>query len=100
MSNTYDQGETTDIYASQPFTDLTGVARNPTTMEIVVLKPDGTYIRKTYGTDPEVTLLATGQPHMTVLLDVPGIWTYRILGTGQYAGSSKNTLTVSRDPLI
>lgn len=82
-----------------------GVPTNPiTVVKFVCQKPDGTYLRYTMGTDPQITNPSPGTFQVTPLLDqgssqVPWTYRYYALGTSPlYDGTLTGKKTFMVDP--
>jgi hypothetical protein len=103
MANIYDQGSTVALQSSPPFTNaLTSALIDPSTVKLVITKPDGTVLRYTYGVDAQVTRLSVGLYQCLVVADVAGTWQYHWYAPSSTitAASAQNWFTVSIDALV
>lgn len=92
---TYDRD--TDVKLEATFTNLAGVATDPTGVTLEVLSPSGVLTTYTYAA-AEVTRSATGVFTRTQLLDEEGDWSYRFKGTGTLRVAGWKLITVAADP--
>lgn len=76
----YFNGTTINIPVA--FTDADGVAVDPDTVTIKTLSPCGRQASYAYGTDAEVTKLATGSYNAELVPDEGGRWFFRWISTG------------------
>jgi hypothetical protein len=97
MTNRYDIGNvlkfTADFYVGTTLTD-------PTTIVFKVLLPDRTTIvTYTYGTDGNVTKLATGKYQCLYTPSVPGNYTWNAVGTGTCVAQDNRDFNVIGSPI-
>lgn len=74
--------------------DVDGTPTDPTVVTFTVRTPAGDSTDYIFGTDPEVVQDSTGRYHLDLLLDSPGLWTYRLVGTGAAAGTKDGSFYV------
>lgn len=82
---------------SAPFSDLAGTATDPTTVTLVVERPDATQLEYGWpspGADGTLTKEAVGQFYAAVEIDQSGVWEYRLAGTGAVVAAAEGTLRV------
>src|SRR4051812_27533596 len=81
----YIQGQLVRVNGA--FKTGSGVALDPTTVIITIVRPDGERNSYTYGTDADVIKDSTGNYHINVSATIPGTWVYwwHSTGTGQAA---------------
>lgn len=75
----YDLGDAVTVNVA--FTDLDGVATDPTTITLKYEDPSGNQTTKTYAA-AQITRTGTGEYNHTIVTDESGTWTYRWVGTG------------------
>ena len=73
--------------------DVSGTNTDPTTVSLLVEKPDKSSTTYTYA-GGTITKTATGVFSKSVSLDQRGIWRYVWTGTGACAAGSEGTITV------
>lgn len=82
------------------FTDLAGVAQDPTTVTLIILKPDTTtrlvYGWPSAGTNGTLVKEATGRFYVDVILDQSGRWRQRLQSTGIPTAASESILVVEK----
>jgi hypothetical protein len=82
------------------FTDLAGVAQDPTTVTLIILKPDRTtrlvYGWPSAGVDGTLVKEATGRFYADVILDQSGKWRQRLQSTGIPTAASESILVVEK----
>jgi hypothetical protein len=76
------------------FTDASGVATDPTTVTLVLDKPDGTTTTYTYLGNPALLKETTGRYYVDVALTLAGLWYYRLAGTGTVQAAAEGVLNV------
>lgn len=76
----YDKGDRVQFTAA--FTNLAGVAADPTTIRFKFKRPDLTETTWVYGTDVQVVRDGIGAYHADLDVDQSGDWTYRWEGVG------------------
>jgi hypothetical protein len=95
-------GDNPDGSIRQPFADLLGVATDPTTVQLQVLKPDYTsltYNWPTQGTGTgQLSKETTGRFFFDLLLDQDGTWRWTLTGVGTVTTSEEGSLFVRRSP--
>ena len=69
------------VKLSCAFTNASGAAANPTTVQCLVREPDGTETTYTSATTPAVTNPSTGTFELVYSPDQSGVYTYRWEGT-------------------
>jgi hypothetical protein len=84
----YDIGEPVQLRAR--------FAQSPTTVTVVVMKPDGTYLSPSPTVDPAAAPLYTA----AVVPDVPGPWGYRFTGTGAYSAVEEGVFVVRESAVL
>jgi hypothetical protein len=91
-------GDNDDDTARTAFTDITGVATNPTTVSLELLKPDTTEVVYGYpsGADGPMTQEGTGRYYRDVDLDQAGLWHWKLIGTGTVETAEQGALYVRR----
>lgn len=87
MAGSYDKGSQVKI--SCTFTDVNGVAVDPTTVTVKYENPSGTETVFVYGTDAEVVKSAVGVYYVLVDVDETGTWYYRFDGAGAAVAASE-----------
>lgn len=92
--NTYDIGDKVRIQGA--FSDLSGAAVDPTTVECSVREPDGTITTYAWPADPEVVRLAVGEFAFDLPVDAAGVWAYRFAGTGPGHAAGERQFAVRR----
>lgn len=80
-SNTYTVGDQATLTAS--FIDITGASIDPTTVTFSVRRPDGTTVT------PTVVHVSTGIYQATQVLNTPGVWKWKAIGTGTAVAASR-----------
>lgn len=80
MSNTYEIGDRVRIRTTTPFQSAAGVAFDPDVVEFEVKEPGEATVTYVYGTDANVTRLATGDFACDVDVDTAGTWYYHVTG--------------------
>ncbi len=73
---------------------VSSVDTDPTTVSLLVRKPDGTTTTYTYSAT--ITKDSTGNYSKQVTLDQRGIWYYAWTGTGTCVASATGTVTVRK----
>jgi hypothetical protein len=96
-------GNPSQALDSAPFANLAGVATNPTAVTLVVERPDLTRLH--YGwpvadDDGALTNESPGRFYFDVLIDQPGLWRYRLKGTGAVTAAAEGLLRVSRQRVL
>lgn len=89
--------------ASAAFTNLAGVATDPTTVLLTVQKPDGTQLHYGWpsaGADGTLTRESAGRFYFDVLLDQAGKWQFRLAGSGAVTAASEGSLRVQRQRVV
>ncbi len=88
----YDIGD--GVRLSVAFTDIAGVAADPTAVQLRVRQPDGTVDTYTFGA-AEITKDSTGNYHKDVLPALAGTWAAEYLGTGTVTAMDDVTFKVA-----
>lgn len=88
--NSYSVGDR--ARCSVQFTDMGGLAADPTTVVAKYKAPAGTVTTKTYGDDEEVVKAGTGFYYIDVDLSAAGEWYYRFNGTGAVVAAGEQLL--------
>ena len=88
----YNVGDVARIAAA--YTDVDGVAADPTVVKLVYKDASGNVTTLVYGTDAEVIQASTGNYYVDVALDERGIWFYEWLSTGTGATAQEGELHV------
>lgn len=102
----YDEGDQPRIgnhadSGADAFTDTSGVVTDPTTITLTVKEPDGTATIYQYSGNPALFKETTGRYYRDVLLDAPGLWTYRLLGVGtQVQAAAEGQLHVRQSGVL
>jgi hypothetical protein len=82
------------------FTDLAGVAQDPTTVTLIILKPDKItklhYGWPSAGADGTLIRETTGRFYIDVVLDQSGRWRQRLQSTGVPTAASESILVVDK----
>ena len=81
MSNTYKLGTAVKVTAA--FTDLAGIAFDPSSVVCAVQKPSdaaGADTAYTYGVDAQLVRDDVGAYHLWIATDEVGTWAYRFTG--------------------
>jgi hypothetical protein len=82
------------------FTNIAGVATNPTSVSLELKRPDGTalvYNFPTQGTgDGLLTQETTGRYYRDLSMDTAGLWHWSLSGTGSVETSEQGALYVRR----
>ena len=78
--NTYEIGDRVRIRTSTPFQDAAGTAFDPDVVTFEVRSPGGSTVSYVYGTDDEVTKIATGDYACDVDVEAAGGWYYHVRG--------------------
>jgi hypothetical protein len=71
-----------------------GVAADPTTVKLTIVRPDGQRNTYTYLTDAQIVKASTGTYYIDLALDIPGTWTYRWFSEGTGKAADDKTLIV------
>lgn len=83
---------------AEPFRNLAGVPTNPTSVTMIILKPDGTRLVFGWpvpGADGELTNASAGRFHYDVVIDQGDAqWRHRIAGTGDVTAASEGSIRV------
>lgn len=79
-ANEYDLGDMVRVSAS--FTNIDGVAADPTAVTLQVRRPDTSITTYTYGADPEIVKTDVGQYRADLDIDQEGTWRFRWAGVG------------------
>jgi hypothetical protein len=85
--------------SSAAFTNLAGLATDPTAVTLDVQKPDGSMLRYGWpspGPDGLLTKEATGRFYRDVSIDQSGTWRFRLAGTGAVQAASESSFRVQR----
>lgn len=82
MASTHDIGDS--VRFSVSFTNSSGAAANPTTVKLVIKKPDG--VETVYA---DATNSATGSYYRDLTMDQAGTWLWRWNGTGAVQASTE-----------
>lgn len=88
---------------SAGFTNLIGMATDPTAVTLVVQKPDGTkltYGWPTAGANGTLTRESAGRFYADVPIDQAGKWQFRLSGTGAVTAASEGSLRVDRQRVV
>ncbi|NJN54490.1 MAG: hypothetical protein HC804_06895 [Anaerolineae bacterium] len=99
MINTYEIGDRVRISTATPFQSTAGVAFDPDVVTFEVKEPGQDTVAYVYGTDDNVTKLATGDYACDVDVDTPGTWYYHITGEaddGENSGADQGYFSVLR----
>ena len=93
-------GTNEDETARAAFTDILGVATDPTTVVLSVKKPgvESDVYGFPTGADGNLTKEATGRFYRDVDLDVHGLWHWQLTGTGVVETSESGAFYVRRSP--
>jgi len=86
----------------QAFT-VAGAATDPTTVELTIRKPDGTFLEYGWpsaGANGTLTKESVGRFYFDVLIDLPGKWSFRLAGTGVAAAAVEGLFVVQRQKVI
>lgn len=97
MTNEYDVGDRIKLSTSTAFADSAGTAFDPDVVRFKVRDPAGTTTTYVYGTDANVTKVATGDYECEVDVDTAGMWLYRIEGeqsSGENRGADEGRFVV------
>ena len=93
-------GDNEDETARVAFTDIAGVAADPTSVSLVIKKPDGTGLTYNYPTqgagDGVLIKEATGRYYRDLELDAHGLWHWTLSGTGVVETSESGAFFVRR----
>ncbi len=68
--------------------------KDPTTITLSVLHPNGKVAVFVFGTDPEVVRTGPGAYQLDQALDLDGVWRQRWVGTGNVPAVKEGKLTV------
>ena len=82
---------------SEPFENIVGAATDPTAVSLTVERPDATVLVYGWplaGDDGTLTKESTGRFYFDVGLDQPGMWRYRLVGTGTAAAAARGQFIV------
>lgn len=88
---------------SAAFTNLAGVATDPTAVVLGVLKPNGIYLEYGWpsaGDDGTLTRESVGRFYAEILMDVAGKWQFRLAGTGAVTAASETSFRVDRQKVV
>jgi hypothetical protein len=85
--DTYDIGDA--VRCDVSFTDMSGVAADPTAVLFKYEDPSENETTLTYGVDVEVVRDAVGEYHVDVTIDEAGRWAYRWEGTGTVVSATE-----------
>ena len=78
-------GTNQDDTLRAPFRDISGTAADPTTVVLVLAKPDRSTLHYSWpdaGDDGTLVKESTGRFYIDVLLDSAGSWFWQLTGTG------------------
>lgn len=92
-----------DGTAAAAFANLAGVPTNPTTVTLVVQKPDGTQLTygwPTAGSAGVLTNESPGRFYVDVPIDQSGKWQQRLSSTGLVQAASESSLRVQRQRVV
>jgi len=90
----YDIGDAVRISAS--FTDIDGVAANPTVLKLVIRDPGGTETPYRAGEDAELVNDGPGEYHFDLTLTAEGPWYYRWRATGAVTAADEGFVKAKR----
>ena len=91
----YDIGDTRRLTAT--FTDIAGVATDPSTVTFKIKRPDGTATTYVYGTDAQPVKASTGVYYVDYAITLAGRHAYRFEGTGAVATAESDEFYVRRN---
>lgn len=102
MSNTYEIGDRVRIRTTTPFQDTAGDAFDPDTVTFSVKTPGTAAVDYVYGTDANVTKLATGDFACDLDTETEGTWYYHVTGTtgGVNRGADQGHFSVVRKQAV
>lgn len=95
--NTYDVGD--EVRISVVITNEDDEEANPTVTTFKFTDPSGNTTTYTYGTDDELARDSTGNFHVDITPDEPGVWYYKWQGTGAVVAAEEGSFNV-REPNI
>jgi hypothetical protein len=84
---------------SAAFTNLAGVATDPSAVTLTVQKPDGSelvYGWPSAGTNGTLTRESAGRFYFDVIIDQAGRWRFKLVGTGTVTAAAEGVLAVDR----
>lgn len=91
--STFDIGDLVRVTAA--FTDIAGVAADPTTVTLEVKNPAGARAVYTSATSPAVVNSAVGSYYCDVPVALAGRWSYRWVGSGAVIAAAEGEFEVS-----
>jgi hypothetical protein len=89
-------GNHSSVSGTAAFTTVGGVATDPTAVVLTVKEPDGTSTAYTWPSPATLSKEATGRFYVDVTLDLPGLWAYRLEGTGAVVATEEGVLHVRK----
>lgn len=75
-----------------------GSAIDPTTVKVMIQKPDGTQTTKAYGTDADLVRDAVGVYYLNLTPDQAGRWIYHWITTGVGQAANQGSFIVQVSP--
>lgn len=91
---TYDIGDQARVQVT--FTNLSGVATDPTAVSLQVVSPSRVSTMYYYGSPGQIFRTSAGVFYCDLDMTEHGIWAYRWLGTGAIQAAEEATLFVRR----
>lgn len=88
----YDIGD--QLTVGYTFRNSSGVAADPTTVELKLLTPAGVETSHVYGIDANVIKGSVGAYHYDLTLTESGLYTWRWIGTGAIVCADEGTIAV------
>lgn len=92
--NTHDIGDLVELIGT--YSDINNILHDPTGVFIEVEEPDATYIKKTFGVDPEVIRDSLGTYHMNFSPIQEGRHGYRWSATGIGQSAEEKTFLIRK----
>jgi hypothetical protein len=99
----YSGATASDGTSAAAFATILGVATNPTAVTLRIDKPDGdrlVYGWPSAGLDGTLTNESAGRFYADITIDMGGLWTFDLIGTGAVAASTQGTFRVDRQRVI
>lgn len=94
----YEIGQRIRVYTQEPFS-VSGVATDPTDINLQIRKPDGTITIYDYALG-EIIRDGAGNYHKDIDIDMDGSWYYRWVGTGTVVAANENWFLVNPSQFI
>ncbi len=94
MTCSFDIGDSRRF--SVAFTDVDGIAADPTGISFKLVEPDGTETNYVYVTDAELVKDSTGNYHVDITFSQPGRHIIRFNGTGDVVSAEQSEVYIRR----